>query len=109
MIGKATDEDPKRPLAEISAAFADNAPLWAYVLSEAHTTSLASAPPSGDPNAVPIRLGPVGGRLVAEVFGALLDGDPGSLPHARPRFAPQPQLTRDGRFGLAELINAALS
>jgi nucleotide-binding universal stress UspA family protein len=46
------------------------AALWAYVLSEAQVTSWAGLPANVDKatkGATPIRLGPVGGRIVAEV------------------------------------------
>ena len=56
----------------------------------------------------PIRLGPVGGRLVAEVFASLLRGDRTSYLYAEPTFKPIPDLTRRGTFGLAQLINVAL-
>lgn len=62
-------------------------------------------PPSDD---IPIRLGPVGGRLVAEVFASLLRGDRTSYLYAEPTFAPIPDFTRNETFGLAELINVAL-
>ena len=56
----------------------------------------------------PIRLGPVGGRLVAEVFASLLRGDRTSYLYAKPRFKPIRDFTRDGTFGLAQLINVVL-
>jgi hypothetical protein len=57
---------------------------------------------------IPIRLGPVGGRLVAEVFASLLRGDRTSYLYAEPTFTPIPDFTHNGTFGLAELINVAL-
>jgi hypothetical protein len=107
LIGKATDEDPKSPIADISPAFADNAPLWAYILSEAQVTSWASAP-AGPKDSVPITLGPVGGRIVAEVFAAMLLADQTSFINSAPQFAPRPELMHNDHFGIAELINAAL-
>ena len=107
VIGKATDEDPKSPIADISPAFADNAPLWAYILSEAQVTSWASAP-AGPKDSVPITLGPVGGRIVAEVFAAMLLADQTSFINSAPQFAPRPELMHNDHFGIAELINAAL-
>jgi hypothetical protein len=50
----------------------------------------------------------VGGRLVAEVFASLLRGDRTSYLYAEPAFTPIPDFTRNGTFGLAELINVAL-
>ena len=107
VIGKATKDDPKQPLVAISPAFANNAPLWTYVLSEAQVTSWAAQPNNPDKDTIPIRLGPVGGHLVAEVFAALLEGDQTSVLHAD-NFTPLPELAHQGTFGLAELLNAAL-
>lgn len=112
VIGKATDaiKDKPRPITDISPHFAGHTPLWTYVLAEAWQDSWAAVDvPSKD---TPIRLGPVGGRIIAETFGALLIGDRSSVLHtgrSRPGpFTPLPELTRDGTFGLAELIKAAL-
>jgi hypothetical protein len=108
VIGKATDEDPRRPIGEISPAFADKSPLWAYILSEAQVTSWqnSSAEKKDD---VPIRLGPVGGQIVAEVFAAMLLADPTSFINASPGFTPRHEFLRDDAFGFAELIRAALA
>ena len=92
----------------IAEGFAGNAPLWAYVLSEAQVTSWKNAGPGAASDATPIKLGPVGGRLVAETFASLLRGDPASYLNAEPRFKPMECFTREGTFGLAELINIAL-
>jgi hypothetical protein len=110
LIGKATAavDDPKTPIHEIAGEFAGRAPLWTYVLAEAWSTSWAAAPPDAKRDEIPIRLGPVGGRLVGEVFAAMLLGDPSSYLNENPTFAPHPAFTTAGRFGLAELINAAL-
>jgi hypothetical protein len=71
-------------------------------------TSLRAAAGGAGADAIPIRLGPVGGRLVAEVFAALLLADPTSYLSANPTFTPRQEFTHEGVFGLAELINAAL-
>ena len=55
-------------------------PLWYYVLRE------SAARTSGD------RLGPVGGRIVAEVIVALLDRDPDSVRSAKPDWQPEKSL-----------------
>jgi Animal haem peroxidase len=52
-------------------------PLWYYILREAAVTM------SGN------RLGPVGGRIVAEVMLTLLDRDPGSVRSAGPEWTPR--------------------
>jgi hypothetical protein len=109
VIGKATADDPKKkPLVEISEGFAGKAPLWAYILSEAQVTSWDRAGPGMAKDDIPVKLGPVGGRIVAEVFAALLCGDPTSYLRRENAFRPIPEFTRDDKFGLAELINVAL-
>jgi hypothetical protein len=110
VIGKATKspDDVKRPLSTIIPAMAGSAPLWTYVLSEAQVTSWALDPTNPNMDAVPTRLGPVGGHLVAEVFAALLLGDRTSFLSADADFTPLPEFTHDGQFGLAEMINVAL-
>lgn len=108
VIGKATEKSEKTPLAEISGSFAGRAPLWAYILSEAQVTSWAKARSRVSPDNIPIKLGPVGGRIVAGVFAALLRGDPTSYLNQGAPFTPITDFTRDGTFGLAELINVAL-
>jgi hypothetical protein len=108
VIGKATAAGPRKPITQVARGFAGNAPLWAYVLSEAQATSWQNAATGLAENDIPVRLGPVGGRLVAEVFAALLRDDPTSYLYAEPAFQPIADFTRDGTFGLAELINVAL-
>ena len=101
-VGKATEEDaPKnKKLVDISPAFRNNAPLWYYVLAEAQQAFVKDD--------TPIRLGPVGGRIVAEVFVGLLLGDTHSFLRQDPLFQPTPSFTRNGLFGIAELIAEAL-
>ena len=107
VIGPATADSPRKPITKVAPGFAGNAPLWAYILSEAQVTSWQNASgPASDKT--PIKLGPVGGRLVAEVFASLLRGDRTSYLYAEPAFSPIPDFTPDGTFGLAELINVAL-
>jgi hypothetical protein len=111
MIGKATAEAHQQPLVEIATDFADKAPLWAYILSEAQVTSWAKAAKAGPgtpKNDIPVKLGPVGSRIIADVFAALLIGDPTSYLYSDPLFKPIQEFTRNGTFGLAELINVAL-
>jgi hypothetical protein len=108
VIGKATAGSRLKPITEIAPGFAGNAPLWAYILSEAQVTSWEKADPGLAEDDIPIKLGPVGSRLVAEVFASLLRGDPTSYLNAGHKFVPINAFTRDGRFGLAELINVAL-
>jgi hypothetical protein len=107
VIGKAVEKEERTPIAEIAEGFVGKAPLWAYILSEAQVTSWdASSEP--DKDKVPVRLGPVGGRLVAEVFASLLRGDPTSYLNADTKFVPIKSFSHGREFGLAELINVAL-
>jgi hypothetical protein len=111
VIGKATADDPKQPLVQIARGFAGNAPLWAYILSEAQVTSWERAAQGVARDDIPIKLGPVGGSIVAEVFAALLRGDATSYLYTYNRggpFTPIPDFARGGTFGLAQLINVAL-
>ncbi len=68
-VGKATEENNETNplLTKVSPKFRDNAPLWYYVLAEAQQAF--------EDDSTPIRLGPVGGRIVTEVFVGLLLGD----------------------------------
>ncbi len=115
VIGKATADakaDRKIPIAEIARGFAGNAPLWAYVLAEAQVTSLRGHDEITDPDErdrIPIRLGPVGGTIIAEVFASLLKADNTSFINANPNFFPRSEFLHEGKFGLAELINAVLA
>jgi len=101
-VGKATQEDqasnPK--IAEISRNFAHNAPLWYYVLAEAQQQFVTDT--------TPIRLGPVGGRIVGETFVGLLFGDAHSYVRQQPAWRPVADFARNGQFGIAELILQAM-
>jgi len=107
MIGKATAKADQRPLVDIAPGFAGKAPLWTYILSEAQVMSWKNAEsiPEGKR---PIKLGPVGSRIIADVFAALLIGDRTSYLYSDPPFEPVPKFAPTGTFGLAELINVAL-
>ena len=63
-----------------STGWSRETPLWYYILREAAVTS------SGN------RLGPVGGRIVAEVIATLLDRDPASVRFAEPDWEPRRSL-----------------
>jgi hypothetical protein len=78
------------------------APLWYYVLREAEVRA------GGE------HLGPVGGRIVAEVFVGLLANDPSSWLRSKPRWTPflpgqtagdftMPDLIRFTGYGLTEI------
>ena len=110
VIGKATVEDRgKLPtLEEIAPGLDGRAPLWAYILAEAQMNSWDRVGSGAPPDCISIKLGPVGGRIVADVFAALLRGDPTSYLNQDAPFTPIPCFARKGKFGLAQLINVAL-
>ncbi|MEV6367800.1 peroxidase family protein [Micromonospora musae] len=79
---------------ELAQTWPHGTPLWFYILKEAEHRG------GGD------RLGPVGGRIVAEVLIGLLRADPGSYLHREPDWVPE--LPAAGAvFGLADLLTAA--
>jgi hypothetical protein len=98
-VGKLTedDNDDNPTLVSISENFRDNAPLWYYILAETRSQF------KDDDTA--IRLGPVGGRIVAEVIGGLILGDNHSYLAQQPCW--RPCFERKGEFGMAELILVA--
>ena len=106
MIGKGTDAadpDAKNILA-VSKVFAGNCPLWTYILAEAMQHK--------EPVKIPVKekitittpkLGPVGGRIVAEVFLGLMFGDTNSMLRLDPKWKP-----KSAAFGLKDFVNYAL-
>jgi hypothetical protein len=70
------------------------APLWFYILKEAEKRGGSA------------QLGPVGGRIVAEVLIGLLVGDSLSYLNVKPHW--KPTLGADGKFTLSDLINFAI-
>ena len=98
-VGKATEADhtKNRKLTDLSPRFADNAPLWYYILAEAQQQFVN--------NQTPLRLGKVGGRIVGEVLVGLLLADNHSFLRQNPNFKPRPDLMSDaGKFGIVELL-----
>jgi hypothetical protein len=105
--GKSGDEVPS--IDQIHPAFADNCPLWTYVLAETVTEQVKVPTTEITPIFRPTqKLGPVGGRIVAETIVGLLTGDSSSFMALHPRWKPS-ALASDGQFGLRELIRFALS
>ena len=70
-------------------------PLWFYVLKEAEVLA------DGE------HLGPVGGRIVAEVLIGLLDEDPLSFLSVNPTWKPSLPGATPGKFTLTDLVNFA--
>jgi hypothetical protein len=117
LVGKFTGDpgDPLVKLVDLKDAggnslkdeFADNAPLWLYVLAETVET-MVRLKTVDEERAIPTRqLGPVGGRIVAEVFAGLMLGDRSSFLSQEPLWRPT-LADGQGHFGLKELVRAAL-
>ena len=112
IIGKAVDEpgkdDPQTKIATIAnGVFAGNCPLWAYILAEARQFQTAVTIPATGAPADGIntpQLGPVGGRIVAEVFLGMMFGDNSSVLSLDPQWTP---VTGSG-FALKDLVAYAL-
>ena len=109
LIGKAVD-DPQPPngniLAVAGGVFANNCPLWTYILAEAmHFIETVKIPVTEDVSITTPRLGPVGGRIVGEVFLGLLFGDQHSYLNLDPDWVP-PKF--GASFALKDFVNYAL-
>src|ERR1044072_624802 len=107
LIGKATEEeDPDaRPIVDVSRVFANNCRLWTYILAEAtQFRESVKLPVSEDLQINTPRLGPVGGRIVAEVFLGLMFGDAHSLLSLDPNWHPE----QGEDFALKDFVNYAL-
>ncbi|OUL23076.1 hypothetical protein BV378_22595 [Nostoc sp. RF31YmG] len=115
LVGKANAADGanNQAITKISSEFSNNAPLWYYILAEAQQEVQKAAQhlpqnPTNEQkdkvNNIPVRLGPVGGRIVGEVFVGLLYGDSHSYLRQYPGWKPIPEFCRNGHFGIAELI-----
>ena len=101
-VGKATEEsqaaNPRLvDIKDFGREFIGKAPLWFYVLAEAQQQFKKDD--------TPIRLGPVGGRIVAETFIGLLLGDPHSFLSQSPQWTPNERRA----FTMADLIRKATS
>lgn len=68
--------------------------LWYYILKEAETLP--------DPDNGGKKLGPVGGRIVAEVFAGLLKGDPLSYLNVNPGWTPDDATDKPLLFGSSD-------
>lgn len=77
----------------LGAKLEQSTPLWYYLLKEAEVVEGG------------IRLGPAGGRIVAEVILGLLEGDPESYLSAKPDW--KPTLGRGGQFEMTDFLRFA--
>lgn len=80
---------------EVQADLAGHSPLWFYILKEAEVLTGSA------------HLGPVGGRIVAEVLIGLLDGDPLSYLSVDPTWFPTLPARVEGHFTLSDIVNFA--
>jgi hypothetical protein len=111
VIGKAVDAPaPGDVLGTIASipelsAFKGNCPLWTYILAEAALNQeTVKIPVTEDVRVTTPRLGPVGGRIVAEVFVGLMIGDSDSLLSLDPTWQPP----SGPNFALKDFVNYAL-
>src|SRR4051794_33676459 len=79
----------------LDARWNGEAPLWFYILREAELLGQSSY------------LGPVGGRIVAEVLVGLLQRDPNSYLYLQPSWKPTLQSATVGSFTIADLLKFA--
>ncbi len=115
LIGKGVDkpdkgEDPQA-IRKINKVFENNCPLWTYILAEAMRNQADVKIPVTKP--VPIttpQLGPVGGRIVAEVFLGLMFGDNHSVLTMEPNWMPKAvsSQNKNGRYELKDFVSYAL-
>ena len=85
--------------------FKGNCPLWTYILAEAmHHQNEAKIPVKEDVTIKSPQLGPVGGRIVAEVFLGLLFSDSLSYLSSDPKWTPK----GNPGFGLKDFVKFAL-
>jgi hypothetical protein len=78
------------------AALKAHTPLWYYLLREAQVKGAGE------------HLGPVGGRIVAEVLVGLLEGDPQSWLSQKPMWKPSLPAATAGDFKMADLVKFTL-
>ena len=110
-IGKFTgdDKDIVTAIDKVGdgTSFVGNCPLWTYVLAETVESTVKVKTREGDKPITTRKLGPVGGRIVAETFVGLLLADSSSYVSLNPLWEPT-TLKVNGVFGLRELVQHAL-
>jgi hypothetical protein len=112
LIGKFVESEPQPPnpdapksIVSVSDVFADNCPLWTYILAEPRNNKEpVKIPVKEDKTISTPRLGPVGGRIVAEVFLGLMFGDNNSLLNLAPDWHPD----QGADYALKDFVNYAL-
>jgi hypothetical protein len=114
LIGQAVDQNPTLvPIDQIGGGrYTGKCPLWTYILAEAaqHKLLITDVPVAENktnPGSVKIntpQLGPVGGRIVAEVFVGLMFADKCSLLSSEPDWTP----SSGERYQLKDFVQFAL-
>jgi hypothetical protein len=114
LIGKAVDApedgDVLGPISKIPdlAAFKGKCPLWTYILAEAFQQKTDFKIPVTEQKQISTpQLGPVGGRIVAEVFLGMMFGDNDSFLVAEPNWTPSIR-NKGTDFALRDLVAYAL-
>ncbi len=112
VIGKFTGDPADVVAASVATigdgkGFVENCPLWTYVLAETLESKVTVKTLQGNKHITTRKLGPVGGRIVAETFVGLLLADSSSYVSLDPLWTPP--LAVDGVFGLREMIQHALA
>jgi hypothetical protein len=109
LIGKAVDNpgkgDIRGSITDISPVFAGNCPLWTYILAEAmEFKQTVTIPVKEEVTITTPQLGPVGGRIVAEVFLGMMYADRNSLLSQDPTWTP----AEGADYGLKDFVAFAL-
>ena len=113
IIGKFTEDDADKkawkPITTFGEIFADNCPLWTYVLAETRQyQEKVTIQTTNKPKVISTpKLGPVGGRIVAETFAGIMLSDSSSYLSQFPLW--KPRYGQNGTFRLADLIRKALA
>ena len=96
VVSEVDVENPNLKATLDKPEFAGEAPLWFYILKEAEIVGKGR------------ELGPVGGRIVAEVLVGLLQKDLNSYLYLQPTWKPAPPIApARGQFTMADLLKYA--
>ena len=91
-VARFKDKDGNKIEKHVKDKFVGKAPLWYYVLAEAQAQWRKDKDKeenkNKDPNQIPVTLGPVGGRIVAETLIGLLLADSHSYLNQDPNWSP---------------------
>jgi hypothetical protein len=108
LVGQGTDDPgPEKNIVQSAGrAFAGNCPLWTYILAEAMHYMVSVPIPVKEKGMLITtpQLGPVGGRIVAEVLLGLMFGDDNSMLQLDPLWQP----VTGKNFALKDIVRYAL-